>query len=138
MSKPKSPRVRTLKNSSYIFKELTERISYEEHKYHPQGEPDKFYTYDIRVLHITLKKTLSSNTVLNTDKTRIHIKLQYSEFDSVIYDYFPSLDYIRYFDADDGTAEVVYSQIVNDMPDWDIKFVEFLGFELEEEGDNDE
>lgn len=131
MPKPKTPKVRTLRNTSYIFKELTERISYEEHKYHPQGEPDNFYTYDVRCLDITLKKTLSSNTVLNEGKTRIFIRLQYREFDSTIYDYFPSLDYIRYFDADDETAEVVYSQIIYDMPDWDTKFVEFLGFERE-------
>lgn len=126
------PRVRIMRDTTFCTKVLTERVTYETSRYNPVDGSEGTYEYPIRCLDMTLKKLINNST------TMIYIKLSYKENKSVIYDYFPSLNYIRYFEQDDDLVDAIYCDIRDAMSDWDIKWVEFLGFELEEEGANDE
>lgn len=135
----KYPRIRTFRDSSFCVSDLTERITFETRLYNSEEDKDFYYQKPVRCLDMTLKKIFSTDKVLGNEKTKICIRLSYKDSADVIYGDKPSIDYIRYFDKDDQTAEVIYYQIKDYLLEWDPKFIEdFLCFELDDKETKDE
>lgn len=135
----KYPRIRTFRDSSFYVSELTERITFETYLYNSDEDKDFYYQKPVRCLDMTLKKIFSTDKVLDDQKIKICIRLSYKDSTDVIYGDKPSIDYIRHFDKDDQTAEVIYYQIKDHLLEWDSKFIEnFLCFELNDKETKDE